>query len=150
MTARNRPDIVSGLLFTIFGAATFLLSRRYDMGTLSDMGPGYFPAMGGVGLLIVGLVVTVRGFFATEAVEIERLSLKHVVLVLGPVLAFGILLQPVGMVISSLILVIGSAYASQEFHWRYAVFTAIVLTAGCYAIFVYGLGLPMPTWPKGL
>lgn len=150
MTIKNWPDFVSGILFTVFGAVTVLLSRQYDMGTMSDMGPGYFPAMAGAVLVLIGLVVLIHGALSTDLVQIEKISIRHVILVLGPVLAFALLLPFTGMVIASLVLVIASTLASHEFHWRYAVVTAVVLTAACYGVFVYGLGLPLPTWPRGM
>lgn len=150
MNVRNWPDFVSGLLFSAFGIATILLARTYDMGTISDMGPAYFPTMAGFGLSAIGIAVILHSLFSAELEKIERISVWHITMVLGPVLAFAFLLHSAGMVISSMVLILGSALASHEFHWRYAVITAILMTAACYAVFIYGLGLPMPVWPKGL
>jgi putative tricarboxylic transport membrane protein len=37
-----------------------------------------------------------------------------------------------------------SAYASPQFRWKEQLLLAVGLTAGCVALFIYGLGLPYP------
>ena len=44
-----------------FGASAVLLARDYPFGSTFKMGPGYFPTVLGVLLVLVGLVVTLRG-----------------------------------------------------------------------------------------
>jgi len=60
---------------------------------------------------------------------------------------FGWALPHLGMVIALPLLVIGAAMASDEFHWKDAVINAVVLTIGCWVIFIWGLKLTIPLWP---
>ena len=40
-----------------------------------------------------------------------------------------------------------SALAGDEFHWKDALINSIILTGGSWLIFIYGLNLTIPLWP---
>ena len=39
----QNKDTLAGAVFVLFGALALVVARRYEAGTLLDMGPGYFP-----------------------------------------------------------------------------------------------------------
>jgi hypothetical protein len=60
----KRKDYYAGALCILFGLAVIVVARSYRVGTLLDMGPGYFPMMLGglmmfIGVLIIGTTVFV-------------------------------------------------------------------------------------------
>jgi hypothetical protein len=145
---RNHPNFVTGLLFGLVGMGFSLAATRYELGTADQIGPALFPLILGGLLTIFGAVITLRSVTPLDDEErIETISLRPLVLVLGSVALFAVLLEPLGMVVSSFVLVIISALASHEFGWKYTIITAAVLVIACYLIFAYGLGLPLPVWP---
>ena len=50
----------------------------------------------------------------------------------------------------ALLLVLVSSTASQEFRWKEALIAGVVLGAAAAALFVRGLGVPLPIWPGAL
>jgi len=48
------------------------------------------------------------------------------------------------------LLVIGSALAGDEFHWKDVLINCIVLTVGSWMIFIWGLKLTIPLYPTFL
>jgi hypothetical protein len=40
-----------------------------------------------------------------------------------------------------------AALAGDEFHWKDAIISIVVLTLGSWLIFIYGLKLVIPLWP---
>ena len=44
--------------------------------------------------------------------------------------------------------VVVAALAGDEFHWKDALINSIVLTAGSWFIFIWGLKLTIPLWPS--
>jgi Tripartite tricarboxylate transporter TctB family len=147
---RNQPNLLSGLFFTIMGVGFGVYARNYQMGTASQMGPGYFPLVLGGLLAVMGLVITLQSLSLRQDEEkIEPLFFKPMLLVLGPVVLFGVMLMPAGLVLSSIVLIVLTSLASPEFNLKYVVPTALVLIVGCYLVFVYGLGLPIPVWIGG-
>ncbi len=139
-------DVFAGLLFLFFGVIALVMSRNYAMGSVEKMGPGYFPAVLGGCLVLVGLIVAGHGlFFGTEAVEPWKF--RPLLLILGSVVAFAYLVAPFGLVVATLVLVVTSCLGGWEFRFREMVLSCIVLAAMALGIFVYGLGLPFRVWP---
>ena len=140
---RHPKDFWAGLIFTAAGLGFGILSRSYEFGTTLRMGPGYFPTILAILLVILGLATTVRAF-VIDGPPVQGLALKAILLVLGPIVLFGIILRGAGLAAALLILVIVSAYASSRFRWPIAVALSVGLTAFALLVFVMGLGLPIP------
>ncbi len=148
---RNTKDFYAGLVFMFFGIGAMVFAPGYQIGTAARMGPGYFPfALGGM-LTMLGLVNSLRSISGREGRR-KGISfrVKPAVLVLSSVVLFGLLLRPLGLVLSTLILVLISSKASYEFKMRAAILTAFVLLIIVLIIFVYFLQFQIPVWPSFL
>ena len=62
MKLQNPRDFLAGLLFMSFGAAALAMSQSYAIGTAARMGPGYFPRALGILLIVLGALLSLRGF----------------------------------------------------------------------------------------
>ena len=51
---RNPKDFWAGVLFVAVGIAAIVLGSRYNLGTAARMGPGYFPRILGMLLILLG------------------------------------------------------------------------------------------------
>jgi ABC-type multidrug transport system permease subunit len=72
---------------------------------------------------------------------------KQAALIVGAVVIFGLTLPRLGMAFALPMLVGVGSLASGEFHWREVLINALVLTIGCWLVFIKGLGLTIPLWP---
>ena len=72
-------------------------------------------------------------------------SLSWILLV---TVAFGYLLKPLGIVVTTIILIFGAALAGHEFKFKEIAILAVALAIFSAGAFVYGLGLPFPVWPE--
>ncbi len=140
---RNPKDFWSGAIFVAIGLAAVVLARAHPMGTAMRMGPAYFPTMLGGLLALIGLLTVLRSLLRAGE-PIGRLAYGKVSLVLASNVLFGLLLRRVGLVVSLILLVLTSAYASQQFSWRASLVLAVGLAAACAVTFVTLLGLPIP------
>jgi small-conductance mechanosensitive channel len=148
---RNKEDFASGLMFIAFGAFFAILARGYQMGTPAKMGSGYFPFWLGVVLVLLGLFVLIKSFAAEmEDNKFEKWDWKTLLWITGSVLIFAIVLNYIGLILSILVLVFVSAYASHEFNWKQTLISSIILIGICYVAFVWGLKLQFPVWPPFL
>jgi hypothetical protein len=145
---RSQKDFTSGVLFVIVGLAFSWVARTYSMGSAAKMGPGYFPFMLGLVLALLGAIVTI-GSLTTKGEEdhLARWDIKSLLWILGAVVLFGLLLKPLGMVLSVVVLVLVSSMASHEFSWKGAILNTIILVIISMGAFVYGINLQMPVWP---
>jgi len=151
MHIKRTKDFKAGLIFMFFGIASAVISGSYQIGTSAKMGPGYFPfALGGV-LTLLGLVISLRSLSRGEGMRKARsFRAKPLVLVLSSVVLFGLLLRPLGLVLSTMILIIVSSLASDEFKKKEAILNAFVLLAIVLIVFVYFLKFQIPVWPSFL
>ena len=151
MRIRSQHDFWAGLLFVAAGVAMAILATGYRPGTPARMGPGYFPFWIGVLLAAVGIIVTLRAVLgASDRGRIEAIDARAVLVVIGAVVMFGLILKPLGLLVSLFLLVLFSSMASREFDWRIALLNALFLTGLSWAVFIKGLGLNLPVLPQFL
>ena len=151
MRIRSQKDFASGLMFMLVGFGFSFVARGYSMGTAAKMGPGYFPFWLGIVLAILGALV-LWGSLSSKGEEdqLARWDIKSLLWILGAVVLFGLLLKPLGMVLSVIVLVLVSSMASHEFSWKGTILNAIILVLISLGAFVYGINLQMPVWPAFL
>ena len=150
MRIRNQRDFWSGVLFIVVGSGFTLLSMGYDLGTLSRMGPGAFPAALGALLAVLGLVVAVGALARRAAItRLPPLRLRELLLVLGAVAVFAGVVGSLGLVLSAVLMLLISSLASHELRFGQTLVAVLLLVGLSYLVFVQGLGLQIPTWPTG-
>ena len=151
MAIRHPKDFGSGIMFTGFGIASLVIGAGYPLGTAARMGPGYFPRILGLLLLAFGAVLIVRSLVTRhEGEPIQIGSIRPMMIVLGAVVLFGVLVNWLGLILTSILLIVLSSAASYEFRWKEALISGVVLSTVSYFAFVYGLGLQFATWPTFL
>jgi hypothetical protein len=146
---RNPRDLLAGLLFAAFGVAALLISQSYVIGTASRMGPGYFPRMLGILLVVLGAALALRGFWPSSEAQ-PRWHWRPLLVVLAGVASFTIAAPRLGLVAASLLLVLISSAASEDFRWKEALISGAIQGGAAVAVFVYGLRIPLPVWPPFL
>jgi hypothetical protein len=148
MHIRHAKDFYAGLLFVAFGAAAMMFASGYRIGSAARMGPGYFPfVLGGVQVLL-GLVLLGRSLSRTpRGTEGISIGVRPVILVLSSIVLFGLFLRPLGLLLCTILLVMGSSMASREFRAREALLNALALTGVVLVIFVWFLNYQIPVWP---
>jgi len=143
---RHPRDFFSGLIFIAVGIIALVIGRDYSLGTPTRMGPGYFPALLGGLLTLFGVIIAARSFIITGK-PIDAIPLRPLILILASMLAFASLLEPAGLIISTVALVVIGCLASADSRWRDMIFLTVFLLAVALGLFVYSLGLPIKIWP---
>jgi hypothetical protein len=143
---RHPKDFWAGVLFIVLGGLACIIALDYAMGTAGRMGPGYFPRSLGTLLAGLGAILVLRSF-RLNGEKLSFPTFQPTLIVLGAVLIFGLVLNYVGLVLSTIVLVLVSSVASHEFRWKEAVIAALALAAFVVIAFQYGLKLQIPTWP---
>jgi hypothetical protein len=146
--SRNNPDFLSGLMFTGVGSLGWWMARDYPFGSALRMGPGYFPTVLSVLMIMSGVYFMIKGIRSDEQMQ-GNWSIRALIILPISMAIFGYLMDEAGFIPASVALVFISAAASKEFKWIEVTIFSVGLTAVCAAGFIYGLGMP---WPliKGL
>jgi hypothetical protein len=146
---RHPKDFFAGLMFVAFGVAAIAIGSGYPLGTAARMGPGYFPRILGILLIVIGAIIAARGF-KLRGTPIRFGSPKPMTIVLGSVVLFGFLSPYLGLILAGVMLIVVSSAGSSEFRWKEALVSGIVLSIGAVLVFIWGLGLQFAVWPPFL
>jgi hypothetical protein len=139
-------DFWSGLLFVGLGAFALIYGTKYTIGTAARMGPGYFPRILGILMVVLGLILTFRAL-RSKGDAVPAWKWRPTLLVLGSVVLFGAVVKELGMAISTVLLILVASAASHEFRVKEALISGIALAALAVGVFVIGLSLQLPIWP---
>ena len=146
---RNPKDFWAGFLFMVVGIAAIVLGSRYNLGTAARMGPGYFPRILGMLLILLGGIVALRAL-RLDGPAIPAWRWWSTGIVLGSVVLFGLIVTYAGLALSTVILIVLASSASSEFRWKEALISGLFLAALAVGVFIIGLKLQLPIWPTFL
>jgi putative tricarboxylic transport membrane protein len=82
------------------------------------------------------------------AFPLMRIAPRGPLFITAATIVFAVTVRPLGLVISSFISLMVSAYATDEIRWIETIIWAAVLTLFCALLFPYGLNLPLQLWPR--
>jgi putative tricarboxylic transport membrane protein len=145
-----RKDVLAGLMFIAVAALGLYLSRNYPVGSMLRMGTGYVPRLLCWLLLVLGLIVALSGLLArgAEIVSEDGSPWRPLIFVPASLLAFALAVERFGLVVGATLLIVVGATAGRDSRIGEVVVTAVVLVAACVGIFIWGLALPIQTWPE--
>ena len=143
---RHPKDFWAGVLFIVLGGGACLIALGYSFGTAGRMGPGYFPRALGLLLALLGAILVVRSF-RLQGEPISFPTFMPLGIVLVSVFIFGVSVNYLGLVASTILMVLVSSTASHEYRWKESVIASLALAIFVVIAFRYGLKLQLPTWP---
>ena len=145
----RRIDVLAGLLFIAVAVIGLWASRNYPIGTTTRMGTGYVPRL--LCWILLGARragrrcrACARGGF----IQLGRPIWRAIVFVPLSLLVFAFLIGPFGVVAATVALVVVGALAGRESRPLEVAAAAVLLVVLTLAIFVWGVGLPIPVWPE--
>jgi len=139
-------DFLSGIIFTAIAVGLLWEARGYAMGSLLRMGPGFFPAIIGSLLALIGIAVIVKAILE-GAQERPALAPVPALLISLALLAFAFTLQRAGLIVATLLLVSITRFAMRPFNLIGTVVLSFVLVLLSLVVFGYFLRLPLKLWP---
>jgi hypothetical protein len=157
MAVKSEKDFYAGLVFIVTGGGFAWGATTYKIGDGARMGPGYFPLLLGVLLMLLGAVVAFKGM-AIETEDGDRIGKwmwRPVGFIVAANVAFGVLLgglpsikiPAMGMVLAIYALTLIGARAGSEFKLKEVLVLATILVIGSYLVFIMLLKLQIQVWP---
>ncbi len=144
---RAIQDIVGGLVLMLIAALALFLSRHLPVAGTSGLNSGSAPRYTAMALLVLGAIIAAGGFFR-EGEGFGRIAWRGIACILGGVLFFAFAIEPLGLVLTGIPLMLIAALASADFRLKEAVIFAALMTLFCVVLFRYGLAQAIPIWPK--
>lgn len=141
----NAKDVTSGSAFAlvglVYGSIAFV---RLPIGSVLDMGPGYFPMLLSGLLVILGGSVAICGILAGGGSVFGRVAWRAVVLIALSIMAFSALLRPLGLLPTAIVTAFLASLSHPEITIRAAAITSVGIGIFCFVVFGLILRLPIP------
>jgi len=146
---KNPRNVATGLLLIATAALFAWQSLDLPMGQAIRMGPGYFPIILAGLLAFLGLIVLATGVALPSehgdgAIHFRQWPWRALFLVTVAIVLFGVGIRPLGLGPSMGLAVFISALASRKFSLVTGLVSALIMVAFSWAVFIKGLGLPLP------
>jgi hypothetical protein len=144
---RNPQDLAAGLFFLAIAGGALWVAWDYPTGTAVRMSSGYFPRLLCLLLALIGLFVALRSL-VVEGPALTTVRLRPVLLVTAAVVAFAYSVQTLGLVLATVLITVIGGFASPQVRALEMAAVAMFLAIMATAIFIWGIGLPIPIWPE--
>jgi putative tricarboxylic transport membrane protein len=136
-------QIVGALVGLTIGIGGAVFAYGYGLGSLHQPGPGLWPFVVSVLIATLSVLLLVVGRGLDDA---EAFTRGSALAVIGAVtfVAFGLLMPLIGFELPAIALaVIWLRFLGGE-SWRSTIVISVLATAAFYALFLYGLHIPLP------
>ena len=147
---RNR-DVLGGALVCALGLSAIAMVRGNSIGTLERMGPGFFPTLIGVVMLLAGAALILGAVrAANQDNALSRPDLRAWTMVPLSLVAFIVVGEYGGLLPATFSVVFIAALADRDNSWRHAALLAAVMVAVCVIVFWWALQVQFPLLNFGL
>ncbi len=152
MRIGSQRDFFAGLFLVVVGVGFAIGATQYSFGVASKPGPGYFPLGLSVMLVLLGLGIVATSFARRpkDGDPVGAIPWRPLLCIVGALVFFGFALPRFGFVISFPLMIVLTAFGGDEFRWKDALLNAVLLTVFSYLVFIAGLKLTIPVWPRFL
>ncbi len=136
----NKRDLVSGVAWLCVGLFVTIMSVfSLKVGTLNNPAPGLFPFVAGAVLSLLSLAILIKAAFAKEKRNLRELwagsNFLGVFYAIGSLLIYSVLLEWVGFVIMTALLLIFLFRVIEPQRWTMAIGLGISSSVGFYLLF---------------
>jgi len=141
-------DGIGGWIAIAVGVMAAAEGLRLGLGTMSRMGPGYFPMAAAVVLLGLGALMLVNAVRKGGPIARVPFGLP-VILLLVSLISFGVLLPMIGLAPATIVLMLLAAFAVTGRVGVGDIVFAAVTSVVAVLVFINGLGVVLPAarWP---
>ena len=145
LRVKSPQDLGAAFVFIVIGLAGLYAGKDLTFGTASHMGPGFFPTWLNFLIIAIGVGTGIKAV-AIQGPPIARFQLRPILFIVAAIVAFGFLINAVGLALSAVLMTIFAAYARRGVKVPETVLLAAGLALFSVIVFVYVLGQAVPAW----
>lgn len=147
MRLKSTQDLVTGLLFIAVGIGAYFVAMDYPIGTAQRPGTGVLPKalawlLAGTGAILIVKALLVNG------PDLGRWAWRPALMITLATIAFALLIDRAGMVVAMVASMTLAALGTPETRWVEYIFFAMFMIVLGVVLFIYGLGMPIPIFPR--
>lgn len=137
----DRVNAACGALFIVIGAFFLWHSLDLDIGTSMKMGPGYFPLVVAILLVLFGAIIVFQAFRVTGE-ALGDIAWRGMAFILPSPIIFSLTVRGLGFIPAIFLTALFASMASMKMKLPIALIISASVTAFTTLVFVKGLGLP--------
>lgn len=136
----KKSELIGALFLFVFGGIGCFEALKLEIGTISNPKTGFFPFLLAVGLLLISGVLIIKSLSMREEKSDdtpgfwEGVPLKKILLVVGGMVLYGFLLEPLGYLIATTLLIAFLFKVARPQRWRWL------------SVFVWSAGISIITY----
>jgi hypothetical protein len=144
--AGHRRDFAAGVLMTLIGIGAMMQGAAYRVGSLTQMGPGFFPVSLGVIMATCGIAITIGAKVSAPGTEEASLPPEWIgwAAILGGIAAFVVVGQYGGLLPATFAIVFISALGDRHNTLLGAATLALAMVAISVVVFWWLLKVQFP------
>jgi len=143
---------VEGFVWIGIGVIICILALQFDFGSFHSPGPGFVPVLTGLFISVMGLaMITARAISKHQPGEASGAdhpfrigSWRRLIYTMGLLLAYIILIEPVGFLLTTFLLMFGLFFDHQKRNQAWSLFFSIVTALMSYLTFEVWLRCQLP------
>ena len=148
MRPKSTQDLATGLMFLAVGLAGLIIGWNYPMGTAQRPDTGVLPRILSWLLVGTGGLISVKAFlFDGDALDLKNWAWRPVIFIALATVAFALLVDSTGLVVSMVVSMTLAALGTQETRWSEYILFAFTMVFIGVAMFIAALGMPIRVWP---
>jgi hypothetical protein len=142
-------EYIGATLMILLGIGAIAEGSRYSIGSLSRMGPGFFPVALGVILTAIGVVLLINARIAVREPPVKPLppEWRGWACIVLAVIAFVVVGHYLGLVLATFAIVFISALGERENTWKSALALSLGMIVFCLVVFAWALQIQFPLFP---
>jgi uncharacterized protein involved in cysteine biosynthesis len=149
MNANRRRDYYAGCLVALIGAGAAYEGSTYEIGSLQEMGSGFFPTLIGILLVLIGIIITLSASTTAAPADPHQMvrsrpDWRGWSAIIAGVLLFILLAQNAGLLPATFACVFVAAMGDRSSTWKEALLLAGGVTAFGIGLFAFGLKVQIP------
>lgn len=146
MRSFNSQDLIGGGLMLVLGIGVVAQSLQYQIGSLHQMGPGYFPLALGVILTGTGLLIMIASLRTAPAAPAAKLPAewRGWFCICASMVAFAVLGRYGGLLPATFACVLIAALGDRKNSLLAALVLSVTMTVVCLIVFWWLLKVQLP------
>ena len=146
----KRSNLFSGIFWGAFGVLLFFWATRYEIRSLTNPGPGFWPLILGVLLVLLSLILLLGKRQGSSLIVHKtpvHMGYSRVICTVFIFLIAIYIFEKVGYLLTVFFFVVSLMWGVGVKSWKRIAFTAFLSSLGVFFLFVFLLKQPLP---KGL
>jgi putative tricarboxylic transport membrane protein len=149
-----RSDLAAAAILLALAAYIFVAAGAMPFGTARVPQTAFFPKCLAVLLALLAVIVLVRTFIgANDTVGVDEITVRgwlRIVSTLAVLIGFALVLEPLGFLVSTFLLMLLLLRAIEPQPWRNVIAIAVATSIISYGLFSWLLGVPLPAGVLGI